>query len=87
MKRKILVGLAAAVSVGVVVWLAYAAVSNWPFTLSSNYTVSDSNKVEVAGGVAKLKELTESQDTQAELKEPCRIRQVERSVWILMKGV
>ncbi|MBU0693359.1 MAG: hypothetical protein KKC11_01620 [Candidatus Omnitrophica bacterium] len=45
MKRKILVGLAAAVSAGIGVWLVWAAVSNWPFTLSGNYTVSDSNKV------------------------------------------
>ena len=87
MKGKIFIGLAIVVSLGVGLWLGYAATEGWLFTLSGDYTVSDSAKIEVTGGVAKLKELTESQDTKAELEEPCRIRQVERSVWILIKGV
>jgi len=68
MRKKILIGLGIAVSIGVGVYLAYAAVSNWPFTLSGNYTVSDSNKVEVADGVARLKAQASTQDTQAELQ-------------------
>jgi len=68
MRKKVLIALGIVVSLGVGLWLVYAATQGWLFTLSGDYTVSDSAKIEVAGGVAKLKALNKSQDTQAELQ-------------------
>ncbi|MBU1524734.1 MAG: hypothetical protein KKG50_08775, partial [Candidatus Omnitrophica bacterium] len=68
MRKRILIGLAVITTLAIGLYFAYAAITNWPFTLSSNYTVSDSNKIEVAGGAAKLKAQASSQDTQAELE-------------------
>ncbi|MFH1901116.1 MAG: hypothetical protein ABIK26_02560 [Candidatus Omnitrophota bacterium] len=45
MKQKILIGLGIAVSVGIGLFLAYAATTNWPFTTATDYTVSDANKI------------------------------------------
>ena len=67
MKKKILVTLGIALSLGIALYLAYASTTNWPFTTSGDYTY-DANKIDVTGGVAKLKELAKTQDTQAELE-------------------
>jgi hypothetical protein len=53
MERRLVIGLVAASIVLSASW-AWGDTINWPFTTAVNYTVSDTTKVEVAGGVAKL---------------------------------
>jgi len=53
MDKILLTGLAVALVARFASW-AWGDTINWPFTTAGNYTVSDATKVEVAGGVAKL---------------------------------
>jgi len=53
MEKKLLIVLVVALVLGASS-RAWADTINWPFTIAGNYTVSDATKVEVAGGVAKL---------------------------------
>ena len=53
MRRKILVTLAIGATLAIGLFLAYATATNWPFTTSGDYTY-DADKIEVAGGVARI---------------------------------
>ncbi|MEW5994636.1 MAG: LamG domain-containing protein [Candidatus Zixiibacteriota bacterium] len=53
LEKGLLTGLAAALVAGSASWV-WADTINWPFSVAGDYTVSDATKVEVAGGVAKL---------------------------------
>ena len=70
MRKKILVSLGIAASLAIGLYLAYATATNWTFTGSANYTY-DSAKIDVdvgSNGLARLKGLSKTQDTQAELE-------------------
>ena len=60
-KKRLLIGLLVALVAGSA-WWAWADTINWPFTIAGNYTVSDATKVEVAGGVAKLIAVDQTDD-------------------------
>ena len=53
MRKKILIAGLIGLGIGLLGALVYATTTDWNFTTPTDYTVSDANKVEVAGGVAK----------------------------------